>query len=65
MEIIVSKNYNTLLGKLSKAKPLATRNELENRVAELEKDVRFLLSFSPCYKSVEDKVADIKERLIQ
>lgn len=34
-----------------------------NRVGELEKDIKFLLSFSPFYKSVEDKIADIKERL--
>jgi hypothetical protein len=38
----MSKNYNTLLGKLSKAKPLATRNELENRIVELESDLKAL-----------------------
>jgi hypothetical protein len=37
----------------------------QQRIAELKEDVKFLLSFSPCYKSVEDKVADIKKRLEQ
>jgi hypothetical protein len=36
---MMSKNYSTLLEKLSKAKPAPTRKELKNRIAELEKEL--------------------------
>ena len=60
----MTKNYSTLLEKLSKAKPARTRKELKNRIAELEIQLQQTLDNSISQASaLRDRISELEAEL--